>query len=144
MGYDMRWLNTLDGVERTEEEKKNNYISNAVFLDEMKKSKRAGKLTKNAEKMIILLCIRLSEKLRYEDEEDRNDCIEFAILDCISYWENFNPDYINPDKPSLKPNPFAYFTSIATNGFAKGWRRMGKHMFPASIMTRLNGNIHSL
>lgn len=113
------------------------YVKNADFLKEIVKSKEKGKLTRTAAKMIILICSNLIKKMHYVNEEDGKDCLEFAIMDCLLYWDRFDPTKSN--------NPFAYFTSVASNGFAKGWRRLGYHDFPASIITRLDtGVIHSL
>ena len=56
------------------------------------------------------------------------------MLDALLYWKSFDPEKSN--------NPFAYFTSLLTNGLAKGWRKLyGK--FKASEMTSLDNNIHS-
>ena len=57
-----------------------------------------------------------SKKLRYRDEEDRKDCIAFAMMDVVRYWRSYNPEKSN--------NPFAYFTQMIKNGFAKGWRKL--------------------
>lgn len=113
------------------------YVKNADFMVELKKSTEQGKLTNKATNMIILICTNLIKKMHYSDPEDGNDCLQYAILDCLQYWNRFNPEKSN--------NPFAYFTSIATNGLAKGWRRLGKHDFRAAIMTSIDsGLIHSL
>jgi hypothetical protein len=56
------------------------------------------------------------------------------MLDIALYWRGFNPDKYK--------NPFAYYTSMLSNGLAKGWNKMyGK--FKASEMTSLDNNIHS-
>lgn len=130
--YDKELLNKLP-------KKKNGkqYVSNSELYPEMVKSKKQGKLTDSAIAMIILICKNLNKKLKYEDNEDRKDCIGFAILDCLQYWDRFDP--------AIGKNPFAYFTSVASNGYAKAWRKLGKFQFPASIMASLSsGNIHSI
>lgn len=106
------------------------YVSNPVLYEEIVKSKKADELTKDAVSMIILLVLNLSKKLYYSNPDDRDDCISSAIMDCILYWRGFDPKKGN--------NPFAYFTSIATNGMAKNWRAMGKTKFPDSIVTSLD------
>lgn len=130
--YDKELLNKLP-------KKKNGkqYVSNSDLYAEMIKSKEQGKLTDKATAMLVLICKNLNKKLKYEDSEDRKDCIGFAILDCLKYWNRFDP--------SVGKNPFAYFTSVASNGYAKAWRKLGKFQFPASIMASLSaGNIHSI
>lgn len=113
------------------------YVQNDAFYDEMLKSFKQGKLTDNALQMIILICVNVNKKMVYKDPEDKKDCISGSIMDCITYWERFDPTKTH--------NPFAYFTSVATNGAAKMWRALGKKKFPDSIMTSLdNENIHTL
>ena len=95
--------------------KKNNYLNNKDLYDEIVKSKEQGKLTRDAEKMLVLLAERAIRKLSYVNEDDRQDCLQFALLDLLKYWENFNPKY---------KNAFAYFTEIAKRGYAKGWNKI--------------------
>lgn len=95
--------------------KKKNYLNNKDLYNEIVKSKEAGKLTTNAEKMLVLLAERTIRKLKYVNEDDRQDCLQFALLDLLKYWQNFNPEY---------KNAFAYYTEIAKRGYAKGWNKI--------------------
>jgi len=95
--------------------KNKNYLNNKDFYDELVKSKEQDKLTPTAEKMLVLLAERAINKLNYVNSEDRDDCLQFALLDLLKYWRNFNPKY---------PNAFAYFTEIAKKGYAKGWNKI--------------------
>lgn len=95
--------------------KRKNYLNNKDLYAEVVKSKEEGKLTKEAEKMMVLLAERTIRKLSYLDEHDRQDCLQFALLDLLKYWQNFNPEY---------KNAFAYFTEIAKRGYAKGWNKI--------------------
>jgi|TARA_B110000908_G_scaffold169786_1_gene227690 hypothetical protein len=101
---------TKDNVPR-----KKNYLNNKDLYNEIVKSKELDKLTPTAEKMFILLAERTINKLTYVSQDDRNDCLQFALLDLLKYWRNFNPKY---------PNAFAYFTEIAKRGYAKGWNKI--------------------
>jgi len=113
------------------------YVKNADLLKALLESKEKGSPTDDFTKMIILMATKISTRLPYLDEEDRNDCIEYAIIDGITYYNRFN------EKKGT--NAFAYMTSVLLNGFAKGWRKLGKHEFPNSIMSRLDsGKIHSI
>jgi DNA-directed RNA polymerase specialized sigma subunit len=113
------------------------YVKNADLLKALLESKEKGSPTDDFTKMVILMATKISTRLPYLDEEDRNDCIEYAIIDGITYYNRFN------EKKGT--NAFAYMTSILLNGFAKGWRKLGKHEFPNSIMSRLDsGKIHSI
>ena len=87
--------------------KKKNYLNNKDLYNEIVKSKEEGKLTRDAEKMLVLLAEREIRKLTYVNEDDINDCLQFALLDLLKYWQNFNPKYTNA---------FAYFTEIAKRG----------------------------
>ena len=84
--------------------RKKNYLNNKDLHAAMSESKELDKLTPQAEKMLVLLAERAILKMRYVNEDDKNDCLQFAMLDLLKYWRNFNPDY---------PNAFAYFTEIA-------------------------------
>lgn len=95
--------------------KSKNYLNNKDLYNEIVQSKEDDKLTKNAEKMLVLLAERTIRKLSYVNDDDRQDCLQFALLDLLKYWRNFNPKY---------PNAFAYFTEIAKRGYAKGWNKI--------------------
>jgi DNA-directed RNA polymerase specialized sigma subunit len=95
--------------------RKKNYLNNKDLYNEIVKSKEQGQLTREAEKMLILLAERTIRKMVYVDSQDRDDCLQFALLDLLKYWRNFNPKY---------PNAFAYFTEIAKRGYAKGWNKI--------------------
>lgn len=92
-----------------------NYLNNKDLYNEIVKSKEQDKLTSDAENMLILLAERAIRKMRYVNDMDREDCLQFALLDMLKYWRNFNPKY---------PNAFAYFTEIAKRGYAKGWNKI--------------------
>ena len=83
--------------------RKKNYLNNRDLYDQIVLSLEADKLTPDAEKMLILLAERAIRKLVYLNEDDKHDCMQFAILDLLKYWRNFNPKYTNA---------FAYFTEI--------------------------------
>lgn len=95
--------------------KKKNYLNNKDLFDAIVESKELDKLTPTAEKMLVLLAERAINKLSYVSSDDRDDCLQFALLDLLKYWRNFNPKY---------PNAFAYFTEIAKRGYAKGWNKI--------------------
>ena len=75
--------------------RKKNYLNNKDLYNQIVQSLEDDKLTKDAEKMLILLAGRAIRKLVYVNEDDRNDCLQFAILDLLKYWRNFNPKYTN-------------------------------------------------
>lgn len=113
--------------------RKKDYLNNKDLYDQMVLSKEQNKLTPEAEKMLILLAERTINKLSYVNDDDRQDCLQFALLDLLKYWRNFNPQY---------PNAFAYFTEIAKRGYAKGWNKIHpvKYKNTMSIDRINNGN----
>ena len=117
--------------------KKKNYLNNKDLYNELVKSKELDKLTPTAEKMLVLLAERTINKLNYVNSDDRDDCLQFALLDLLKYWRNFNPKY---------PNAFAYFTEIAKRGYAKGWNKIHPQKYKGTISitgSNDNGGEHS-
>lgn len=110
--------------------RKKNYLNNRDLYDQLVISKDQDFLTKEAEKMLILLAERTINKMRYVNEDDRMDCLQFAVLDLLKYWRNFNPKYTNA---------FAYFTEIAKRGYAKGWNKIHPTKYKNTMsMDRIN------
>lgn len=111
------------------------YVKNKDLREELIISKEAGELTPEAIRMMMLMAERFGAKLTYVYEEDKKDCMAFAIMDCYQYWRGYNPIY---------PNAFAYITQIIKNGYAKGWRKLyGKMPLSKKISVNQN-NIYSL
>jgi len=104
--------------------KSKNYLNNRDLYDQMVLSKDNDKLTSDAEKMLILIAERAINKMTYVSDDDRNDCLQFAVLDLLKYWRNFNPIY---------PNAFAYFTEIAKRGYAKGWNKIHPKKYKGTL-----------
>lgn len=112
--------------------RKKNYLNNRDLYDQIVLSKEADKLTPDAEKMLILLAERAINRLVYLNSDDKNDCLQFAILDLLKYWRNFNPKYTNA---------FAYFTEIAKRGYAKGWNKLHPQKYKNTLsMDKINTN----
>lgn len=93
-----------------------NYVDPQEFKTEILLSKEKDELTPRAVEMLMLMAREASKKLKYKDEEDRKDCIAFALMDVVKYWRSYNPEKSN--------YPFAYYTQIIKNGFAKGWKKL--------------------
>ncbi len=111
-------------------------VKNADLRKELIKSKNQNELTKEALDMFILMSNKFSRKFKYLYEEDREDCIQFAIMDCYLYWRGYNPE--------KSSNAFAYITQIIKNGFAKGWRKLHGNM-PKSLKISISQtNIYSI
>ena len=93
-----------------------NYLNNKDLRDEIIKSKAEGQLTPKALEMLMLLTSRLSTKFTYVYYQDREDCESFAIMDCLQYFNGYDPE--------KSANAFAYFTQMIKNGFSKGWKKL--------------------
>lgn len=104
--------------------RKKNYLNNKDLYAEIVLSKEQDKLTKTAEKMLVMLAERAIRKLTYVSDDDRQDCLQFALLDLLKYWRNFNPKYTNA---------FAYFTEIAKRGYAKGWNKIHPKKYKSTL-----------
>lgn len=111
--------------------RKKNYLNNRDLYDQLVISKEQDFLTKEAEKMLILLAERTINKMRYVNEDDRMDCLQFAVLDLLKYWRNFNPKYTNA---------FAYFTEIAKRGYAKGWNKIHPQKYKGTLSIDKSGS----
>jgi DNA-directed RNA polymerase specialized sigma subunit len=94
----------------------NYYVNPQELREELVRCKEKDQLTTRAVEMFQMMAKEASKKMRYRDEEDRKDCIAFAMMDVVRYWRSYNPEKSN--------NPFAYFTQMIKNGFAKGWRKL--------------------
>lgn len=114
------------------------YVSNPVLYTEILKSKEQDELTEAAVKMLMLMVENIQRKCYYKDPEEKKDCAATAIMDCIQYWRSFDPSKSN--------NPFAFYTSVITNGLAKGWDRLHptNRKCPEARFTSLDNNIHTL
>ena len=88
--------------------------------------------------MLLLMIENISAKKTYKDKEVEKDCKQQAMLDCLQYWRGFDPEKSN--------NPFAYFTSVITNGLAKGWNAFypQNKQAPGAIFTSIDNNIYSI
>lgn len=115
---------------------KTHYVKNSELRAELIKSGELGELTDRAVDMFVQIATKLSSKLKYNDPADREDCISYAILDCLRYWRDYDPEY--------SENAFAYITSVCLNGFAKGWRALGKIKCPDSARIPISDGIYSI
>jgi len=93
-----------------------NYADPEELKKEVLISLERGELTPRLIEIFQKMANEISKKFRYKDEEDRQDCIAFAMMDVIRYWKSFNPE--------KSKYPFAYYTQVLKNGFAKGWRKI--------------------
>jgi len=101
------------------------YVKNSELLRAVSESKEKGQLTRETIDMFTLMIDGISKKMAYKDPDDKDDCMAFAMEDLCKYWNRFDPSKSN--------NPFAYFTQVAKNGFAKGWKKIHPPKNPKTI-----------
>lgn len=104
----------------TSKKKKNHYVDNERFLNEIVEYKKKiaeakeqgldkPRVSEYIGKCIYLIAENLSHKPRFMNYSFRDELVSDAIENCFLYFDNFNPD-----KGS---NPFAYFTQIIYYAF---------------------------
>lgn len=90
------------------------YLEDRDLYYQLVLSKGRGKLTRQAQDMLILIAnntIRKKER-NYNNIDDRNDCIQQGLLHMFQNWKNFNPKKYD--------TAFPYFTEIFKRGLADG------------------------
>jgi hypothetical protein len=92
------------------------YLDKEKFNKEIEISLQNGQLTEQAGKMLLMMAKKITQKFRYENEDDRKDCISHAMLQVCKYWKNYNKN--------VSENAFSFFTSIIFNGLALGWKKI--------------------
>ena len=114
------------------------YVSNPFLFKEIMKSKEQDELTPDAIQMLMLMVENIIAKKTFKSPEDKEDCKQTALLDCLQYQRGFDPEKSN--------NPFAYFTSVITNGYAKGWNALYPQNKKAkgAIFTSIDNGIYSI
>jgi len=96
--------------------KSNFYLDPIEFRTEIILSKEQDALTNKAVQMFITMCNEVAKTRSYKFEQDREDCVAFALEDCVRYWRGYNPE--------KSEFAFAYFTRLVMNGLAKGWKKL--------------------
>ncbi len=89
------------------------YLRNKELLEEIRLSKDQDELTRKAQNMLILLTKKVNMKFKYVNTQDREDCIQTALLTVFSKWRSFNPE--------KSSNAFAFYTEVIKRAHAKGY-----------------------
>jgi hypothetical protein len=96
--------------------KKVKYITNKDLYIELIVSKAQGKLTRDAERMFIILGKHVIKTFYYKNEDDKFDCLQNGYEDLFKNWYSFD---------ELKgTNAFAYTTEVFKRGAAKGFNKL--------------------
>lgn len=112
-------------------------INNADFEREIMLSKQQDKLTNNAAQYMIQIANHAIRKLHYSNPLDREDCIQFGLLDLMLYWRSYDP--------AISNNAFSYFTQMAFNGYGKGYKKIHRYTVETvSLSSADDGEIYSI
>jgi len=101
------------------------YLTNKELYIEIVYSKAKGRLTPEAQRMLYLLAKNVHRKFYYRNVEDKEDCLQGAMLDVLKFWYNYNEIKSN--------NAFAYYSEVIKRGHAKTWNKLLKHREDVSI-----------
>jgi len=111
-----------------------NYVKGIELYNEMIYCQDASlAYTDKLIEMFTLIAERFATKYTYKYPEDRQDCIQQAVVDAYCYWHNFNRHKIPPKKEGSMA--FAYVTQIVKNGFFKSWRKIHQDITEAQKIT---------
>ena len=107
------------------------YVNNKEFLAAMVEyrekvlaAKAEGKQKPRVPNYIGECFVKIANHLAYKanfiNYTYREEMVLDGIENCITYLDNFDP--------AKSSNPFAYFTQIAKNGYAKEYKKIYKHI----------------
>lgn len=116
----------------TVKKKKNHYVDNVRFFNEIMEYKKQCKealdqgkekprVSEYIGKCIYLIAENLSHKPRFMNYSFREELVSDAIENCFLYFDNFNPE--------KSENPFAYFTQIIYFAFHRRISREEKNRY---------------
>jgi hypothetical protein len=103
----------------TSKAKPKGYLSDIELTKEMLVSKAAGKLTREATKMLQIMAKKIITKFQYHHAGDKDDCLQEAYYQVFKNWYQFDPE--KGDKA------FPYFTEVIKRGLAAGWKQVNKY-----------------
>lgn len=111
--------------------KKENYVDNVKFYEELKKHRNAClRLKKGKEKpqipeylgeCFLKIATHLSHKPNFVNYTFKDDMVSDGIENCLRYVLNFNPE--------KSKNPFGYFTQIVIYAFIRRIQGEKKHTY---------------
>lgn len=105
--------------------KKKEYLNNKEFTTEIIKCKENGELSRRAVEMFQKLVDKIADGIPYRDPRDKEDCKQSALYDICKYWDRFDP--------GQSMNAFGFYTTVATNGLAKEFKRLWRRKKGESI-----------
>ena len=95
------------------------YVTNKELLPEINYYAETGIATEKFGYQIMLIAQNLAKKSNYNGYSWVNDMVNEAILTCLKYCRNWDPE--------KSQNPFAYLTTICNSSFKGFLNKESKH-----------------
>lgn len=95
------------------------YVNNKDMLEEFKQYKNTGTISENLGKMFIDIASNMSNRWNFIGYTWKQDMINEAVLTCVKYSKNFNPEKSN--------NPYGYVSRICYNAFKEYIKKQKRH-----------------
>jgi len=95
------------------------YVNNKEMLEEFRKYKETGKISNELGDMFVKIAKNLANKPNFIGYTWKEEMIGEAVLTCIKYSKNFDPDKSN--------NPFGYISRFCYNAFVEYIKKQKKH-----------------
>jgi DNA-directed RNA polymerase specialized sigma24 family protein len=95
------------------------YVTNKELLEEFKKYRETGKISDRLGEMFVKIAENLSNKPNFIGYTWKEEMIGEAVLTCIKYSKNFNPD--------KSKNPFGYISRFCYNAFVEYIKKQKRH-----------------
>jgi hypothetical protein len=95
-----------------------NYLQNEDLVNELRRCRGLGYPSAELAIMFTKIATHRSNCYKYDDPEDKRDCISGAVEIMIKKWDKFNLD--------ADTNAFSYYTQVATNGLYHTWNQISR------------------
>lgn len=112
------------------------HVKNADLRNEIIECKKNDELSEKALNMFILMSKKYATKYSFRYPEDKDDCIQSAVIDCYKYWRGYDPE--------ISENAFAYYSTFIRNGFGKAWRQLYGGVPQSKMLSLSNNTIYNI
>ena len=109
----------------------NYYCDNSELLEELSSYKKTKRMSENLGLIILTIARNLSNKGNFAGYTWKDDMIGEAVLTCVKYLHNFEPE--------KSTNPFAYITTCCKNSFIAYIKAQQKHSTIKDQLYNVNG-----
>jgi len=95
------------------------YVNNKEMLEEFRLYKKTGKISNELGEMFVKIAENLSNKSNFIGYSWKEEMIGEAVLTCIKYCKNFDPE--------KSTNPFGYISRFCYNSFIEYIKKQKRH-----------------